>query len=69
MYRIFKNLKNASFSYNLPERLLQGVDARIYVQGQNLLTFTRYAGSDPETQRIENLPPLRFLTLGLQANF
>ena len=62
-------LKNASFSYNLPERLLQGVDARIYVQGQNLLTFTRYAGSDPETQRIDNLPPLRFLTLGLQANF
>jgi hypothetical protein len=47
-------VKNISLGYTLPERLLQsfgrGVisNVRIYITGQNLLTFTKYSGYDPE---------------------
>jgi hypothetical protein len=44
-------------------------NARIYVQGQNLLTITNYKGMDPESTGIANLPPLRVLTLGVQVGF
>lgn len=65
----FVRLKNLSISYVLPnkvkERLrLQAV--RVYAQGQNLLTITKYKGLDPETQSISSLPPLRVITIGMQ---
>lgn len=65
----FIRLKNLSFSYTLPEDMVKGFNTRLYLQGQNLFTITDYAGADPENQRINNIPPLRFLTVGLQANF
>jgi len=62
-------LKNLSLSWQLPESwrkkaMLQ--NARLYIQGQNLLTITRYIGIDPETQSSSTLPPLKILTLGIQ---
>lgn len=66
----FIRLKNLSLSYNLPEkatRLLHLQKCRLYLQGQNLLTFTNYIGLDPENQF--NLPPLKTYTLGIQATF
>ena len=47
----FLKLQNVALGYNLPTsvcRLLAIEKARIYVQGQNLLTFTKYKGLDPE---------------------
>lgn len=43
-------LKQATLGYTLPANLTRDVRARVYVQGQNLLTFTRseFHGSDPE---------------------
>mgnify|MGYP000397318480 CR=1 FL=1 len=44
-------LKNVNLSYDLPTRLVQGLsitNARIFVTGQNLLTFTDYRWWDPE---------------------
>ena len=41
-------------SYTIPEKTLQSLtkgvvnNFRIYVSGQNLLTFTNYSGFDPE---------------------
>lgn len=64
-------LKNVSLSYQLPARLINQVklqNMKIYFTGQNLITFTRYIGLDPETQNLR-LPPLRTLTLGLQFTF
>jgi len=68
----FIRLRNLSFSYMLPMKtqaktLLTG--ARIYAQGQNLVTWNRQRGFDPETQNLYALPPLRIFTLGIQATF
>jgi len=38
----------------------------VYVQGQNLLTITKYLGLDPETQSFQNIPPLKIITGGIQ---
>lgn len=47
----YLRLKNVNLSYDLPTRLVQNVsitNARIFVTGQNLLTFTDYRWWDPE---------------------
>jgi len=65
----FIRLKNASLSYSLPDDWKQKLrlkNVRIYIQCQNLLTFTQYKGLDPETQSWNSLPPLRTITAGLQ---
>lgn len=65
----YVRLKNVSLSYQLPSSFQNKFhlqNARIYLQGQNLLTFTRYKGLDPETKSSLSLPPLRILTLGLR---
>ncbi|NQX39012.1 SusC/RagA family TonB-linked outer membrane protein [Pedobacter steynii] len=67
----YLRLKNVSLSYTLPttfQRKLRLQNARIFIQGQNLLTFTNYPGMDPENQS-RSLPPLKMLTAGLQLTF
>jgi len=47
----FVRLRNVTFAYNLPKSLISKVklsNVRLYVTGQNLLTFTKYSGWDPE---------------------
>ncbi len=68
----FLRIKNISLSYQLPQQWLSKIWAeqcRIYLQGQNLITFTRYEGNDPEVTNMTNLPPLRMVTLGFQLTF
>ncbi len=67
----FVKLKNVSLSYSIPGSLtkplrLQAV--RIYLQGQNLMTFTKFKGLDPEFGIPTNLPPLRVFTAGIQVS-
>lgn len=67
----YVRLKNVAVSYTLPAEWLRRMkikNARIYLQGQNLLTFTRYPGMDPENLSAA-LPPLRLVTGGLQFTF
>jgi hypothetical protein len=64
-------LKNVSATYNIPldkatQKFIQNI--RLSLQGQNLVTFTKYKGFDPETQGLA-LPPLRTITLGTQFTF
>jgi TonB-linked SusC/RagA family outer membrane protein len=62
-------LKNLSLSYELPAKWIQArhlQNLRISIQGQNLLTFTKFRGIDPENTTVWSLPPLRVITLGLQ---
>ncbi|GAA3931343.1 TonB-dependent receptor [Chitinophaga oryziterrae] len=64
----FIRLKNFSISYSLHEIFKKSMhlqNARVYVQGQNFLTITRYKGVDPENQSISALPPLKVLTAGI----
>ena len=48
----FLRLKNVMLSYSLPSNMLRKskffTSARIYVQAQNLFTFTAFSGIDPE---------------------
>ena len=47
----FLKLKNLMIGYTFPKNLLQKVtisNLRVYIQGENLLTFTKYNGLDPE---------------------
>ena len=63
----YLRLRNLSLSYHLPEewlKRLQIPSCRLYMQTQNLITFTSYNGVDPETQIA--LPPLKIITTGIQ---
>ena len=67
----FVRLENVSLSWNLPDELndkLKLERSRIYLQGQNLLTFTDYVGLDPESFGT-SVPPLRMVTGGIQVTF
>ena len=44
-------MKNIQLTYNFPKAWMSKIGfgaSRIYIQGQNLFTFTRYSGMDPE---------------------
>lgn len=62
-------LKNIALSYDVPERWLKKMRCRISITGQNLLTFTKFNGADPEFQMYDRLPPLKVITAGMQLSF
>ncbi len=67
----FIRLKNLAISYNLPAALTKRINlqnCRFYIVGQNLLTFTKYKGLDPENNGSEFLPPLRMLVAGIEVS-
>lgn len=67
----FIRLKNLSLTYQLPEgwkKRMRLQNCRLYLQGQNLITITKYKGIDPENQSFTSLPPLRVWTIGLQLS-
>jgi TonB-linked SusC/RagA family outer membrane protein len=48
----FLRLRNVTLGYNIPSAVVGKMKVsglRVYVSGQNLLTFTKYTGFDPET--------------------
>lgn len=61
-------LKNISISYELPLHL-KDTQCQLMLQGQNLLTFTRYKDGDPEFISYGYLPPLKTITAALQLTF
>ncbi|WP_299515794.1 SusC/RagA family TonB-linked outer membrane protein [Mucilaginibacter sp.] len=67
----FIRLKNVSLAYNVPQawsRRLKLSSLQIYLHGENLLTFTKYKGLDPETLG-SSLPPLRMIVAGIKTTF
>lgn len=70
----FIRLKTLSVSYNLPTTWIQRLrlqNAKVYAQGVNLLTWTKWTGFDPEFIGSNEgiIPQSRQLTLGLQLGF
>lgn len=76
----YLKLRSLTLSYTLPQKLISKAklnNLRIYLQGQNLLTFTKYKGWDPEVSSdfvVSNIvsgvdfysaPQPRSITLGL----
>jgi TonB-linked SusC/RagA family outer membrane protein len=62
-------LKSTSLTYSIPSAWSKVFSGKVYLQGQNLLTFTKYSGVDPETKSIYYLPQLRQFTIGIQLGF
>ena len=80
----YLKLRNIQVGYSLPKSLISRIgltNARVFVNGQNLLTFTKYEGLDPELsagngnntrQGIDGLgqyPQTRLVSAGLQIGF
>jgi TonB-linked SusC/RagA family outer membrane protein len=78
----FIRLKNLQIGYTLPASLTQRLrlsTCRVYVSGQNMLTFTRYSGLDPEIGQIGSslelgidkgfYPQARIFIGGINVNF
>jgi TonB-dependent starch-binding outer membrane protein SusC len=61
----FLRLKTVSIRYKLP---LSTIDASIYMQGQNIWTWTKFKGGDPE-QTSGYLPSLRRIAFGVNLTF
>ena len=63
----FIRLKTMSLGYTLPRNFLNKVglrSGRVFLQGTNLLTFTKFTGADPE-QAANAYPVARNITLGI----
>ena len=75
----YLKLKTLTVGYNLPKSLISkwGMEQlRVFVSGENLLTFSNYSGMDPEVVSIVNgvddgmsYPLARKFTLGLTVKF
>lgn len=72
----FLRLKNLMLSYTFPKALLRKTrvlsGARIYAQAQNLFTFTKFSGLDPESPSniyVAQYPAARQFTFGLDLTF
>ncbi|MDO5607273.1 MAG: TonB-dependent receptor [Capnocytophaga sp.] len=74
----YLRLKNVTLGYTLPEALMQqwkmsGTKMRIYLNGENMLTFTKYTGFDPEVGNfgvdVGNYPVSRTYSMGININF
>ena len=76
----YLRLKNLYLSYNIPQSILKKIAAKevmIYLSGDNLITWTKYEGNDPEraigggtgASRFAQFPQLRMLTAGIKLKF
>lgn len=74
----YLRLKNVVLGYKIPASVmtnmgLKNLAARFYVNGENLLTFTKYTGFDPEVGNMGvdggRYPVARAFLIGLNLNF
>ncbi|GHU80284.1 hypothetical protein FACS1894145_6400 [Bacteroidia bacterium] len=73
----FLKLANLSLGYTLPANFVSKLNIakiRVYAQGQNLLTFTKYSGLDPETTTRtgadwDGMPQQRIFSFGVNVTF
>ncbi len=72
----YLRLRNVILSYNIPQSAVSKIKGlssiRVFLQGQNLLTWTRWTGFDPEdNNNIAQFeyPAARTVTAGININF
>lgn len=71
----FLRLKNISLGYSVPKRTLEGTSIKglkIYAQAENLYTWTKWKGYDPEpifASSVSVYPNTRTITLGVNVDF
>ncbi|MCE6990500.1 TonB-dependent receptor [Dyadobacter sp. CY323] len=71
--RNFVRIQDVSLTYQVPKNVLSRVklaNARVFVNGKNLATFTKWLGTDPESGgTAKGFPVPRSFTLGLNLGF
>jgi TonB-linked SusC/RagA family outer membrane protein len=77
----FFKLKTLQLGFTLPKNVIEGIgigDVRLYVQGTNLFTLTKYSGLDPDLNNgwdgafgvdLGNYPVLKQYLVGLHVGF
>ena len=72
----FLRLRNLNIGYTIPKNVLDKIGLiktlKFFVQGQNLFTWTKWRGMDPENNSVYGrfqYPNARTYTAGLSANF
>lgn len=74
----YLRLKNVMLSYSFPDILIDRIrlkELTVFVSGENLLTFTKYEGSDPERHLdhqsvvYSHFPQARIINFGLNVKF
>src|SRR5690606_30958597 len=68
----YLRLKNIELGYTFSIHKLNLNKCRVYLSGQNLLTFTKYSGLDPESTLLKDqgtYPQLKGFILGARFNF
>lgn len=72
----FLRLKNVTVGYTLPQKWMKKTkffnSARVFAQGHNLLTFTRFSGLDPESSSNmyqAQYPMSRLYSFGVDVSF
>lgn len=63
--------QNLSLAYAFTGPILKKMhmqNLQVFIQGENLLTISRYGAIDPENQSPYSLPPLRTVTTGLRLS-
>ncbi|WP_198174864.1 TonB-dependent receptor [Spirosoma arboris] len=79
----YLKLRNLQIGYTIPNTLTKSLkisNLKVYVQAQNLLTFTKYSGLDPEVlgvngttargiDTINSYPRTRLLSMGINMSF
>jgi TonB-linked SusC/RagA family outer membrane protein len=72
----YLRLKNIMLSYDFPRELISRIKAKelnVYVSADNLVTFTKFKGGDPErtslTGNLAQYPQARILNIGLNVKF
>lgn len=69
----YVKLKNITLGYTLPQsvfvgsRFIQGI--RFFIDAQNVATFTKYKGFDPELATDNPYPQALSLSFGVNFNF
>ena len=68
----YMKLKNLTIGYTFPKEWMKKAfiqNARVYVSGENLLTITKFEGSDPERMSGDGYLPIRQYTVGVNVTF
>lgn len=62
-------LKNVSLNYTLPNPDKKRLNAMVFVQGQNLMTWSNYKGINPEFSLAGFVSPLRVISFGINLTY
>jgi TonB-linked SusC/RagA family outer membrane protein len=67
----YLRLKNITLSYNVPVKIQAAPSAklRLFVSGQNLLTFTNFTGYDPESGGGTGYPIAKTVSFGVNISY